>query len=216
MEQLLREAYQDIFEEKLLAEIVQEGRLRNVDKNVCMINKGDVIINMPLVINGAIKIVDEDEDGHEYLLYYLEKGDTCSMTMTCCLGEKKSEIKAITEQPTTICMLPVRRMEDWMIQYRSWRAYVFDSYNLRMNKMLKAIDTLAFSNMEERLYKYLKNRVVVLQSPKLELTHSRIAHDLNTSRVVISRLLKKLALENKITTNRNSVTVLDSFSKDLH
>ena len=214
MEKLLRERYEFVFEDKLIEEIVREGQFRKVEKDVCMIDKGDSITHMPLILNGAIKIVDEDNDGHEFLMYYLEMGDSCAMTMTCCLGGKKSEIRAITESESLICMIPIQRMEDWLIKYKSWRAFVFDSYDTRMKEMLETIDSLAFLNMEQRLYKYLKDRVMVLQSPSLEITHSRIANDLNTSRVVISRLIKKLILDNKITTNRNQVTVLEFLPKD--
>ena len=214
MEKLLRERYEFVFEDKLIEEIVREGQFRKVEKDVCMIDKGDSITHMPLILNGAIKIVDEDNDGHEFLMYYLEMGDSCAMTMTCCLGGKKSEIRAITESESLICMIPIQRMEDWLIKYKSWRAFVFDSYDTRMKEMLETIDSLAFLNMEQRLYKYLKDRVMVLQSPNLEITHSRIANDLNTSRVVISRLIKKLILDSKITTNRNQVTVLEFLPKD--
>jgi len=213
MENLIRERYEYVFEEKLIDEIIKEGQFRKVDKDVCMIDKGDKITYMPLIIEGAIKIVDEDKQGHEFLLYYLEMGDSCAMTMSCCLGGKKSEIRAITEAACLVYMIPVQRMEDWLIKYKSWRAFVFDSYDTRMKEMLETIDSLAFYNMEQRLYKYLKDRSMVLKSPVLELTHASIANDLNTSRVVISRLIKKLILEEKITTNRNQVTVLELLPK---
>lgn len=209
MEKLLKERYEYVFEKKLVDEIIREGQFRKIDKDICIIDKGDKITYMPLILEGAIKIVDEDKDGHEYLLYYLEIGDSCAMTMTCCLGGKKSEIRAITESNTLMYMIPIQRMEDWLIKYKSWRMFVFESYESRMKEMLETIDSLAFLNMEQRLYKYLKNRAMVLQSPSLEITHSRIANDLNTSRVVISRLIKKLILDDKITTNRNHVTVLE-------
>jgi len=136
------------------------------------------------------------------------------MTMSCCLGGKRSTIRAITEAETLIYMIPIQRMEDWIIKYRSWRVFVFDSYDARMREMLQTIDALAFLNLEQRLYKYLRDRVMVLHSPTLEITHYQIANDLNTSRVVISRLMKKLIIDNKITTNRNHVTVLEFLPKE--
>jgi CRP/FNR family transcriptional regulator len=209
MEKILRERYKYVFEEKLIDEIIREGQFRKVEKDICLIDKGDKITHMPLVLEGAIKVVDEDKDGHEYLLYYLEAGDSCAMTMTCCMGGKRSEIRAITESPTLIYMIPIQRMEDWLVKFKSWRIFVFDSYDSRMKEMLETIDSLAFFNMEQRLYKYLKDRAMVLQDPLLEITHYKIANDLNTSRVVISRLMKKLILDKKIITNRNQVKVLE-------
>ncbi|MEL6863063.1 MAG: Crp/Fnr family transcriptional regulator [Bacteroidota bacterium] len=213
MEKLLRERYEYVLEDSLLDEIVREGQFRKVAQGVCMIDIGDRITHMPLILEGAIKIVDEDKSGHEYLLYYLEMGDSCAMTMSCCMGGKRSEIRAIAETHTLICMIPVQRMEDWLVKYKSWRRFVFDSYDSRMKEMLETIDSLAFFNMEQRLYKYLKDRAMVLQSPHLEITHYRIANDLNTSRVVVSRLMKKLIMDQKIKTNRNQVTVLEFLPK---
>ena len=209
MEKILRERYKYVFEEKLIDEIIREGQFRKVEKDICIIDKGDKITHMPLILEGAIKVVDEDKEGHEYLLYYLEMGDSCAMTMTCCMGSRRSEIRAITEAPTLIYMIPIQRMEDWLVKFKSWRMFVFDSYDSRMKEMLETIDSLAFFNMEQRLYKYLKDRAMVLQDPLLEITHYKIANDLNTSRVVISRLMKKLILDKKIITNRNQVKVLE-------
>ncbi|MEM8907786.1 MAG: cyclic nucleotide-binding domain-containing protein, partial [Bacteroidota bacterium] len=152
MEALLKERYEYVFEKELLAEIAKEGQFRKIGKEVEMIDIGDALTHMPLILDGAIKIVNEDEAGKEYLLYYLEVGDSCAMTMTCCIGGKKSTIRAVTEKETLLYMIPVHKMEDWLIKYKSWRAFVFESYDARMSEMLGAIDALAFHNMEERLY----------------------------------------------------------------
>lgn len=213
MKKLLIEKYEYVFESDLIEEIDREGVFKKLEKGVCMIDIGDKITHMPLILDGAIKIVDEDKDDHEYLLYYLETGDSCAMTMSCCFGGKRSEIRAFTETNTLLYMIPIQRMEDWLVKYKSWRMFVFDSYDSRLKEMLETIDSLAFLNMEQRIYKYLKDRAMVLHSPELELTHSKIATDLNTSRVVVSRLIKKLIMDKKITTNRNHVTVLEFLPK---
>ena len=206
---LLTDRYQNILEPTLLGEIEKQGQLRRIPAGTTMIDIGDRLRYMPLVLDGAIKIVQEDERDHEYLLYYLETGDSCAMTMTCCLGNKRSDIRAVTEQDTTLYMIPVERMEEWLVRYKSWRAFVFDSYDVRMREMMEAVNVLAFHNMEERLYKYLRDRALVLGTPTLDITHYQIANDLNTSRVVVSRLMKKLAMDGRVGAERNQVTVLE-------
>lgn len=208
MKKLLKDRYKYVFENDLIEEVIRDGQFRKVAKDTVMIDIGDKLTHMPLILDGAIKIVNEDEESNEYLLYYLETGDSCAMTMTCCIGGKKSNIRAVTEKDTILYMIPVQKMEEWLMKYKSWRAFVFESYDTRLSEMLEAINTVVFHNMEERLYKYLKDRAMVLHSPELEITHYQIANDLNTSRVVISRLVKKLLLDNKIATNRNQITVL--------
>lgn len=212
-EQLLKERYHYVFEPELIAEISKAGQFRKVAKDTIMVDIGDQMTYMPLILEGAIKIVNEDKDGNEYLLYYLEIGDSCAMTMTCCMGNKKSSIRAVAEKDTLLYMLPVQNMEQWLIKYKSWRAFVFESYDARLSEMLEAINVVVFHNMEERLYKYLKDRVMVLGSPELDITHYQIANDLNTSRVVISRLVKKLIMDGKIRTHRNRIAVVEYLPK---
>jgi len=142
-------------------------------------------------------------------LYYLERGDTCSMTLNCCMGSQKSEFRAIVETDTTFISVPVQKMKDWMKQYDSWMAFVFEIYNNIFNELLDSIDLLAFHNMHERLHKYLKNKTLVTKSTELNLSHQDIAYDMNTSRVVVSRLLKSLENENLIKLVRNRIQVLD-------
>jgi len=74
--------------------------------------------------------------------------------------------------------------------------------------MLEAIDTLAFMNLDERLYKYLTDKVKVLGDTEIKNTHQQIATDMHTSRVVISRLLKSLELQGKIKLQRNKIEIL--------
>jgi CRP/FNR family transcriptional regulator len=208
MKQLLQQTYGHIFEEALLDEIVATSTLREFKEGDVLMDFGDYIQKMPLLLSGAIKIFREDFDEGELLLYFLEKGDTCAMTMACCLGETKSEIKAVAENSGMVVMIPVQKMEEWMGKYKSWRNYVFTSYNNRLKEMLSAIDNLAFMNMNERLLNYLFEKAKVNNSREVMNTHQEIAYDLHTSRVVISRLLKALENEGRIKLHRAYIELL--------
>ena len=209
MRSILQQAYGYIFEEALLDEIASVAIYKDFKADDYLIEIGDYIKSMPLLLNGAIKILREDDDGDELLLYFLERGDTCAMTLTCCMGQSKSKIRAIAETDGSLLMIPVEKMEEWLTKYKTWRNFVFDSYNIRLNEMLEAIDTLAFMNLDERLYKYLTDKVKVLGDAEIKNTHQQIATDMHTSRVVISRLLKSLELQGKIKLQRNKIQVLE-------
>lgn len=208
MKDLLSESYGYIFEEALIEEIVKVASYREFKADDYLIEIGDYIKTMPLLLNGAIKILREDENGDELLLYFLERGDTCAMTLTCCMGQSKSRIRAIAETDGALLMIPVEKMEDWLTKYKTWRNFVFDSYNVRLMEMLEAIDTLAFMNLDERLYKYLTDKAKVLGNTEINTTHQEIAYEMHTSRVVISRLLKALELKGKIKLHRNKIEIL--------
>src|SRR5690606_19198164 len=122
-------------------------------------------------------------------------------------GQTRSEIRAVAERDTQLIMLPINKMEAWTATYKSWRNFVFESYHIRLSEMLETIDTLAFMNMDQRLLRYLQDKAKINQSEELQVTHQQIAYDLNTSRVVISRLLKKLEMESKISLQRNNIVV---------
>ncbi len=209
MVEKLKENFGDFFEAPLIEEIVTVGHLKQFEAGEKIIEIGQYIKGMPLLLSGVIKILREDDDGDELLLYYLERGDTCSMTMACCLGDTQSEIRAIAETDVELVMVPIRKMEEWTGKYRSWRNFVFDSYHNRLNELLATVDSIAFKKMDERLIAYLREKSRIAQSNIVNNTHQEIAYDLHSARVVISRLLKKLEQMGKISLHRNHIEILD-------
>ena len=201
-------AYAHLFENELLEEISEVGVQKHVAEGEKLMEIGQYVTAMPLLISGAIKILREDKDGDELLLYFLEKGDTCAMTLSCCMGQTKSEIRAIAELDTELIMIPIQKMEEWTAKYKSWRNFVFESYHTRLMEMLDTIDSIAFLNMDERLLKYLSDKVKITKDSIINSTHQDIAYELHTSRVVISRLLKALENRGKIKLHRNKIEVL--------
>ncbi|SHJ70239.1 CRP/FNR family transcriptional regulator, anaerobic regulatory protein [Arenibacter nanhaiticus] len=208
MQQALEHHYGYLFEPELLEEIKSVGLYKKVNQGEVLMAIGDTVTNMPLLLKGAIKILREDEGGDELLLYFIERGDTCAMTFSCCLGRNKSEIRAVAETNAEILMIPVQYMELWMGKYKSWQKFILDSYQARMKELLETIDTLAFLKMDERLLKHLQDKAKVTQDDLIYATHQEIANDLNTSRVVVSRLLKKMENDGKIKLFRNQIKVL--------
>lgn len=198
-----------LFEDALLKEIEEVGIYKTLPKNEIIIDVEDYIKAMPLLLNGAIKILREDEKGDELVLYYLEKGDTCAITLSCCLGQTKSKIRAISETDIELIMIPKEKMAEWLSNYNSWQSFILQSYHSRVDELLEAIDTIAFLKMDERLFKYLKDKAMVTSDDSIYTTHKEISEDLHTSRVVISRLLKKLENEGKIKLFRNSIKVVE-------
>ncbi|NNL02407.1 MAG: Crp/Fnr family transcriptional regulator [Eudoraea sp.] len=209
MRVLLERHYGYLFEPELLDEIEAAGKCKLIKQGERLLDIGQDITVMPLIFSGAIKILREDDEGDELLLYFIEKGDTCAMTFSCCLGNGKSEIRAIAESDTELLMIPIEKMDEWMVKYQSWREFILDSYHTRMSELLETIDTLAFMKMDERIMKYLKDRAMVTNDDMIYSTHQDVANDLHTSRVVISRLLKSLEKEGKIELSRNHIKVIE-------
>ena len=206
--QLLFNHFGNLFENELIEEMIFLGELKSFKANDILIDLNDVISHMPIVLNGAIRIMREDDNDGELLLYYLEKGDTCAMSMTCCLGNKKSNIRASAETDGELIMIPVKKMDEWLAKYPTWRSFVLNGYQDRLDEMIRAIDNLAFNDSKSRLKNYLIEVASVNKSRTVNKTHAEIAYELNTSRVIVSRLLKALENENFIEQQRNMITII--------
>jgi CRP/FNR family transcriptional regulator len=205
---LLRQKFAHTLDEDLISEISEKGIFKEFKKDDIIIDINQTLNFIPLLLTGDIKIIREDSDGNELLIYFLEAGDTCTMSLTCCLDTTKSKIRAVAEKDSSLIMIPVQNMQSWFHNNESWRNFILKSYQIRFDEMLEAIDSLAFMKMDERLFKYLKNMAMVDESKTISIKHQDIAEDLNTSRVVISRLLKKLENENKIKLGRNKIEIV--------
>ncbi len=198
-----------LFESELLLEIEKVGVYKKIPQGELMIDLDEKVQFIPLILEGAVKVVREDESGDELLLYFVEFGNTCAMTLNCCLGHSKSEIRALCESDVSLILIPVQYMDPWLSQFKSWRSFVFNSFNTRLSELLKAIDALTFLKLDERLENYLLEKSKVLKNKTLHITHFEIAADLISSRVVISRLLKQLENEGFVALGRNSIRLLD-------
>ncbi|MGJ8551093.1 Crp/Fnr family transcriptional regulator [Winogradskyella wichelsiae] len=205
----LLEPFNYLFDSEIIDNIANVALLKSFRKSDIIIDIGQELNFIPLLIKGNIKVLREDPNGDELLLYVLESGDTCAMSLTCCMVKSVSKIRAIADEDVTVIMIPIANMKLWFNSNESWRSFILQSYQVRFDEMLETIDTLAFMKMDQRLFKYLTDQVKLTASTSLEVTHQEIAEDLNTSRVVVSRLLKQLERENKIELGRNKILVLD-------
>lgn len=196
------------FEKGLLDEIERKGAYRRFAAGEKIIEAGGIIRSIPLVISGTIKISRPDNDDKELLLYYLTPGDSCAMMFTNCMQHNSSEVNAIAEDDAEVLLLPVGIMDEWLAKYPTWKSYVLHTIRARFAELLKAIDQIAFQNLDERLTAYLKDKAKAAGATLLNISHEHIAADLATSRVVVSRLLKKLENQNKVVLYRNQIKLL--------
>ena len=205
--QLIHDSIGYLLEEELIQEINRVGQIRTTTIDEILINVGDVMTSIPIILSGSIKISRENDNGDELLLYYIEGGDTCAMTLQCCVRQMKSEIRATSMEDSVLLMLPTEMMELWMHKYKSWREYILQSYHVRLTELMETIDAIAFMRLDERLLKYLTDQAKLLGSLEIHHTHQQIAEDLHSSRVVISRLLKQLEIRGTITLKRNKIVL---------
>ncbi len=196
------------FDEGLIKEWMSYGRQVQIKAGEILIDPNYPGEEMPLVIEGLLKVSQHEDDQREVFLYYLENGETCSMSITCCLENRQMaiQVKAVTD--SLIWMIPMKGMNDWIVRYPQFRRFVFNSYQQRFDELLGTIDSLVFDRLDVRLYNFLLDTKQATGSFEINLTHEQIAKELGTSRVVVSRLLKKLENEERIEQKRNQIEIL--------
>lgn len=204
----LHRHFVDIFENRLINEIAKHGIYKTYKKGEMLLDIGDEMTHIPLILKGLVKVLREDQHEDEILLYFLEERDTCAISFVNCINQSKSVFRASVEEDTECILFPVSKIEDWIVKFKTWRTFIIDSYHNRLLELGDNIRSLAFLKLDDRLHKYLAKQVDLKHTGKLSITHQEIANDLHTSRVVISRLLKALEHEGKIKLGRNKIDVL--------
>ena len=205
----LADYYSDVFEDELIDEIVKVGHFDKVKGGEILIDIGSEMTHIPLILDGVVKIIRQEKAGEEIVLYFLERGDTCAISFVNCINRKQSMFKGVVERDIEAIFIPVEHIDSWLAKYKSWRHFIIDSYHFRLIEMVESIDSLAFMNMSERLMKYLTDKVKITNDVDLEITHQEIANDMNSSRVVITRVIKQLHDEGKIFSTRNKIKGLE-------
>lgn len=196
------------FSKSLTEEIDTNACIQEFKAGDVLIRTGQYIKNTVLVISGKIKIYREDDNGGEFFMYYLQPGQACALSMICATKNETSQIMAKVVEDAELIMVPLSLMDKWMMQHRSWYEFVIETYRSRFEEVLDVVDNIAFKAMDERLVFYLKRHKDAANSTKLNLSHQEIATELNTSREVISRLLKKMEQRGLLILQRNQIELL--------
>ncbi|MCB0533949.1 MAG: Crp/Fnr family transcriptional regulator [Lewinellaceae bacterium] len=196
-------------EEALRQELQDKGSLMPVASGTTLLQTGQNIRNTMLVLEGVIKLYRQDDEGNEFFVYYLEPGDGCALSMVCDRSHQTSVITAKAVSDALLLVVPLEYTEIWMREYRTWYNFVINTYRKRFEELLETVDSIAFKNLDERLEFYLRRHCKTLGTNTLNLTHTEIAQELNSSREVISRLMKKLSEKGKIRLLKHGIEVLD-------
>ena len=205
----IESCYIDVFDKNLIEELAEVGYYQKINKGELLIDIDDELTHVPMILSGVVKIIRRDKHGDEIVLYYLEQSHTCAISFVNCINRNKSIFRGIAEQDVEAVFIPVQYIDDWLVKYKSFRHFIIDSYHFRLLEMVDSIDSLAFLKLEERLFNYLNEKMKITNSTTLDITHQELAEDLNSSRTVISRLLKHLEHDGKVRMHRNRLQIIE-------
>ena len=192
----------------LLEKLKKEGAIKTFAPDTVIIDENDYIRFVPIVLNGSIKVFKLDEEGREMLLYYIKPGESCVMSFLGATCNGTSKIKAVVEEEAEVLVLPVHKATDLIRENPQWVQFIFELYNRRFEELLSVVNAIAFQKVDVRLWELLKTKVKMLKTEELNMTHQQIADELGTAREVVSRLLKQLERDKKISLGRNKIKIL--------
>ena len=200
--------FSSVFEPALLAELDSRSILMNVSAGDTLLRVGKPVTGVPLMLEGLFKISRVSEEGQELLLYYIQPGETCPMSLTCFMTSQLSSVNGQAEEDSTFLVVPAQAVDEFFQKYSSWKKFVMNTILDGLTEVIKSIDEVAFKKMDDRLVSYLKEKSKVTGSSLINLSHQQISDELGTNRVVVSRLLKKLETEKKLLLYRNQIKLL--------
>lgn len=198
------------FDNPLAETIARIGQWKTFAEGDVVMRKGQFIRSTVLIVRGRVKLYRESEAGEEFFMYHIETGEACALSILCGIRNISSHVGAVAIEETDAILIPIEHMDALMTQHTSWYHFVMETYRTRFEELLTVVDDIAFKNMDERLSSYLQRQAQALGN-QLQLTHQDIATDLNTSREVISRLLKKMEKKGMIALHRNHIDVSRRF-----
>ena len=204
--ELVSSIFPQFTNKELIQGIAKKARLMEFEEDEIIIDPGMPIPFVPLIINGSLRVLKQDEKtGHELLLYYLKAGETCATSLSCCMHKGESEVEVISEEASTLLGIPIEYLDKWTHDYPEWREFIMLTYQKRFDELLETINSIAFSQLDERLIKYLKELSSIQKSVSVNTSHQEIATNLNSSREVMSRLLKQMEKREMVKLSRNVI-----------
>lgn len=198
-----------LMDQKLFNDLSTIATIKTFEPETVLMNEGDHIRNIPIVLKGSIRILQQDEDGKEILLYYIKPGESCIMSFLGAMHQGESKVKAVVEERAEVMLIPVNLSHDLITKYPAWVDFIFKLYNKRFEELLSVVNAIAFQKVDQRIVELLQKKYQLTGSKEITITHQQMADELGTAREVVSRLLKQLEKEKRISLGRNKITLLN-------
>jgi CRP/FNR family transcriptional regulator, anaerobic regulatory protein len=201
-------ATDSLFQTLLKDEVTTYGQLKKFPAGSVIQQEDSYIKSIPLVLNGSLKVMRTDTDGHEILLYYITPGESCIMSFLGGIHNETSKVKAIVEEDAEILFIPVEKASEWVKKFPEWSDFIFRLYHKRFEELLTAVNAIAFHKLDMRLLQLLKQKAELYQSREIKITHQQLADELGTAREAVSRVMKQMENEGLVVLSRNKITIL--------
>ena len=79
LKEKLNDYYSTVFEEELIDEIVKVGHFDKIKGGELLIDIGEDMTHIPLILNGVVKIIRKEREGEELVLYLNSWHQVCNI-----------------------------------------------------------------------------------------------------------------------------------------
>lgn len=196
-----------LIEKELKEELLNKGKLLTFNKGDTIVREGEYVKVLPIVIEGSIRVFQTSEE-REILLYYVEPGQTCIMSLSACFFNNESPSIAVSTEQTKVLAIPTRFISEWQKTYKSWNDYIIRTFRKRYDELLYTFEGVAFEHIDKRILDYLAVMKNKNKSNIIEISHQNLANELGTTRVVVSRILKQFELSGKVKLHRKGIELI--------
>jgi len=157
-----------------------------------------------MVISGAVRVVKPVSNGRELLLYRVQPGESCILTVSCLLGDCSYQARGIIETDLVCVVVPRSVFLQMVEQSPEFRTYIFRFFGERVTHLMELIEAVAFRKLDRRLAQFL-----LKNGPLIEVTHQSLAAELGSVREVVSRILEDFRAQGIVQLDRGQIHVLD-------
>ena len=188
----------------LITELLSVSVVKILPANTELVREGQYVKYIPIVLNGLVKVFTQFED-KELLLYYIKPEQSCIMSFSSCINNDKSKIFAITEEKSSVLLIPSDKITKWVIEFPTINMLFYQQYDLRYSELVYTIHQMLYYKLDKRLLDYLSEKIKVTGKNPIKIAHKEIANDLGTAREVVSRLVKKMERQNLLKQHHDSI-----------
>lgn len=188
--------------------IRKSAMVKAFKKGAVILQEDSFIHSIPVVLSGTLKVAKHDMDGNELVMYYIRPGESCVMSFLGGLHHEQSKVHAEVMEDAELLLIPSDKTAEWLKKYPEWTDYFLHLYHKRFQELLNVVQIMAFENTEARIMRLLAQKSILTGSRVIYTTHEQLAGELATSRVVVSRLLKKMEKEKVLLLGRGYIRLL--------
>jgi len=184
--------------------VASEGKVVNLKAGDIAFDEESPCESYLMVTSGMVRVVKPVINGRELLLYRVQPGESCILTVSCLLGDCPYQARGIIESDLACVIVPRSVFLKMVEQSSEFRIYIFRFFGERATHLMELIEAMAFHKLDRRLAEFLRKK-----GPVIEITHQSLAVELGSVREVVSRILEDFRARGIVQLDRGQIRVLD-------